>query len=106
MDLVDGTNLAQVQSTLYKVGGQAQKQGYAGATIGIKQGSENKREFSDEQLKSGQNIIGLQVIICPKIAKIGLITDKLIKFSPWPKCFNPCGESEQLIVNLNVAKNG
>ncbi|CBY12189.1 unnamed protein product [Oikopleura dioica] len=61
VDLVDGTNLAQVQSTLYKVGGQAQKQGYAGATIGIKQGSENKREFSDEQLKSGQNIIGLQM---------------------------------------------
>merc|ERR1711953_1466409 len=61
VDLVDGTNLAQVQSTLYKVGGQAQKQGYTGPTIGIKQGSENKREFSDEQLKSGQNIIGLQM---------------------------------------------
>jgi hypothetical protein len=59
--LVDGTNLYQVFSTIYKVGGQAQKQGYTGPVIGVKQGSSNKREFTEEQLRSGQNTIGLQV---------------------------------------------
>lgn len=61
VDLVDGTNLAQVQSTMYKLGGQCQKNGFTGPTIGIRQGSQNKRDFSDETLKSGQNIIGLQM---------------------------------------------
>ena len=61
MDLVDGTNLAQVQATIYKLGGQAQKQGFDGPVIGVKQGTSNKRDFSDDQLKAGQNVIGLQV---------------------------------------------
>ena len=60
---MDGTNLAQVQSTLYKLGGQAQKQGFDGPVIGVKQGTQNKRDFSEDQLKAGQNVIGLQVNI-------------------------------------------
>ena len=60
---MDGTNLSQVQSTLYKLGGQAQKQGFDGPVIGVKQGSQNKRDFSEDQLKAGQNVIGLQVNI-------------------------------------------
>ena len=59
--MVDGTNLAQVQATMYKLGGQAQKLGYNGPVIGVKQGTTNKREFSEDQLKAGQNVIGLQV---------------------------------------------
>ena len=59
--MVDGTNLSQVQTTLYKLGGQAQKKGFAGPVIGVKQGETNKREFSEQQLKEGRNVIGLQV---------------------------------------------
>lgn len=61
VDLVDGTNLSQVQATMYKLGGQAQKTGYEGPVIGVKQGTTNKRDFSDDQLKAGQNVIGLQM---------------------------------------------
>ena len=46
---------------MYKLGGQAQKTGYEGPVIGVKQGTTNKRDFSDDQLKAGQNVIGLQV---------------------------------------------
>ena len=63
VDLVEAQNLAQVQTTLYKLGGQAQKVGFSGPVIGVKQGDGNKREFSEEQLKAGQNVIGLQVNI-------------------------------------------
>ena len=59
--MVESQNLAQVQTTLYKLGGQAQKKGFAGPVIGVKQGDANKREFTEEQLKAGQNVIGLQV---------------------------------------------
>merc|ERR1712141_292664 len=61
VDLVEAQNLAQVQTTLYKLGGQAQKVGFSGPVIGVKQGDGNKREFTDEQLKAGQNVIGLQM---------------------------------------------
>ena len=59
--MVDGTNLSQVQTTLYKLGGQAQKKGFNGPVIGVKQGETNKRDFSEQQLKEGRNVIGLQV---------------------------------------------
>ena len=59
--MVEAQNLAQVQTTLYKLGGQAQKKGFNGPVIGVKQADANKRTFTDEQLKAGQNVIGLQV---------------------------------------------
>ena len=65
VDLVEAQNLAQVQTTLYKMGGQAQKVGFAGPVIGVKQADANKREFSQEQLDAGKNVIGLQVRINP-----------------------------------------
>ena len=61
VDLVEAQNLAQVQTTLYKMGGQAQKVGFSGPVIGVKQADANKREFSQEQLEAGKNVIGLQV---------------------------------------------
>ena len=61
VDLVEAQNLAQVQTTLYKMGGQAQKVGFSGPVIGVKQADANKREFSQEQLDAGKNVIGLQV---------------------------------------------
>jgi len=61
VDLVEAQNLAQVQTTLYKMGGQAQKVGFSGPVIGVKQADANKREFSQEQLDAGKNVIGLQM---------------------------------------------
>ena len=43
------------------MGGQAQKVGFSGPVIGVKQADANKREFSQEQLEAGKNVIGLQV---------------------------------------------
>ena len=61
VDLYDGQNLAQVQMTIFKVGGMAKKKGFAGPSIGVKVADQNVRNFSDEQLREGQSIIGLQV---------------------------------------------
>ena len=61
MDLYEGQNLAQVQMTIFKLGGMAKKKGFSGPTIGVKVADQNQRQFSEGQLKEGQNIIGLQV---------------------------------------------
>ena len=50
--------------TIFKVGGMAKKKGFAGPAIGVKVADQNKRNFSDEKLREGQGIIGLQVNLC------------------------------------------
>lgn len=40
---------------------QAQSNGYGGAVLGPKESASNVREFTEEQLKAGQNVIGLQM---------------------------------------------
>lgn len=59
--MYEGQNLPQVQMTIFKVGGMAKKKGFAGPCIGVKVADQNKRNFSDEKLREGQSIIGLQV---------------------------------------------
>jgi len=61
VDLYEGQNLAQVQMTIFKLGGMAQKKGFAGPAIGVKVAEQNKRNFSEDKLREGQSIIGLQV---------------------------------------------
>ena len=39
---------------------KAQKNGFNGPTLGPKLSEENKREFTKEQLKAGDSVIGLQ----------------------------------------------
>merc|ERR550532_1963842 len=39
---------------------QTQKNGWDGPGLGVKQATENKRQFDDEVLKAGQSMIGLQ----------------------------------------------
>merc|ERR1719277_803608 len=39
----------------------AKKKGFAGPCIGVKVADQNKRNFSDEKLREGQSIIGLQM---------------------------------------------
>ena len=41
--------------------GQATAKGLNVPTLGPKEASANKREFTEEQLKEGQNVIGLQM---------------------------------------------
>ena len=48
--------------TIFKLGGMAKKKGFAGPTIGVKVADQNQRQFSEDQLKEGQSIIGLQVL--------------------------------------------
>ena len=40
---------------------QAQTTGFSGPTLGPKEATESKREFSEGQLREGQNVIGLQM---------------------------------------------
>jgi len=40
---------------------QAQVKGYEGAALGPREAQRNVREFSDEQMKAGQTVIGLQM---------------------------------------------
>ena len=40
---------------------QAQAKGFNGPTLGPKESKGEKREFTEEQLKAGQNVIGLQM---------------------------------------------
>ena len=53
--------MVQVLTTIFSVGSVAQTRGYNGPTIGARIASENKREFSDEQLRQGSSIIGSQM---------------------------------------------
>jgi len=39
---------------------QAQKQGFDGPQLGVRVASANKREFDEQTLKAGRNVIGLQ----------------------------------------------
>uniref|UniRef100_F6Y516 Calponin-homology (CH) domain-containing protein n=1 Tax=Ciona intestinalis TaxID=7719 RepID=F6Y516_CIOIN len=59
VDLYEGGNLGQVQSTIFKVGAEAKNRGLHG--IGVKKAEENKRVFDEQKMREGRNIIGLQM---------------------------------------------
>lgn len=61
VDLYEKQNMWQVVCCIHALGRKAQQQGYAGPTLGPKEASANVREFSEEQMKAGQNVIGLQM---------------------------------------------
>lgn len=46
---------------MYAVGSVAGKKGFEGPCIGAKIADANPREFSEEQLKQGETMIGLQM---------------------------------------------
>lgn len=60
VDLYEGQNMVQVVNTLHALGRKAQKNGYTGPTLGVKEADHNPRNFSEETLKAGQTVIGLQ----------------------------------------------
>jgi len=59
VDLYEGTNMPQVISGIYALGRKAQTMGKQG--IGPKESEKNERNFSEEQLREGRNVIGLQM---------------------------------------------
>jgi len=59
-DLFEGTNLAAVQRTIFNLGGVAQKKGFSPA-IGVKVSDENKRNFTQQQMRAGETIISKQM---------------------------------------------
>ncbi|KAK7479229.1 hypothetical protein BaRGS_00029573 [Batillaria attramentaria] len=59
--LFERTNMTQVVNTLHALGRAAQKNGYQGRTIGVKESAYNPRNFSEDKLREGQTIIGLQM---------------------------------------------
>ena len=50
----------QVVVALYALSAVSIKNGWAGASIGVKMSEENKRNFTEEQLNEGKTVIGLQ----------------------------------------------
>jgi hypothetical protein len=59
VDLYEGENIPQVVNGLHALGRKAQAKGQEG--IGPKEAVANKREFDEQTLKAGQNVIGLQM---------------------------------------------
>lgn len=59
VDLYEKQNLWQVIICLQALARKAQAKGYKG--FGPKEAEENRRSFTQEQMKAGQNVIGLQM---------------------------------------------
>uniref|UniRef100_A0A1B0DFZ6 Transgelin n=1 Tax=Phlebotomus papatasi TaxID=29031 RepID=A0A1B0DFZ6_PHLPP len=60
-DLWDRKNIALVTQTIFAVGRATYRHPeWKGPFLGPRPSEENRREFSDEQLRAGENIIGLQ----------------------------------------------
>jgi len=59
-DLYENKNLYMIVDNIYNLGGMTQKKGWTGPQLGVKQASENKRNFDEDTLKAGQSLIGLQ----------------------------------------------
>ena len=59
VDLYEGKNIPQVIAGLEALGRKAKSKHLYG--IGAKESTRNEREFTEQQLKAGQHIIGLQM---------------------------------------------
>jgi len=59
VDLYEAANIPQVINGIFALGRRCAKV-YDGPRLGPEESTENKREFTEEQLKAGHGIIGLQ----------------------------------------------
>ncbi|KAL8562209.1 hypothetical protein ACOMHN_005194 [Nucella lapillus] len=59
--LFEKTNMTQVVNTIHSLGRIAQKKGFAGPKLGVKESEHNPRNFSEEKLREGHTVIGLQM---------------------------------------------
>jgi len=60
VDLYEGQNIPQVMQGVAALARKCQTKGYDGPSFGPNESVKNKREFSEDQLRAGQGIIGLQ----------------------------------------------
>merc|ERR1712002_475314 len=58
-DLYEGTNIPQVINGIFALGRRCHKF-YNGPRLGPEESTANKREFTEEQLRAGEGVIGLQ----------------------------------------------
>ncbi|KAK3739018.1 hypothetical protein QZH41_010475 [Actinostola sp. cb2023] len=61
VDLYENQNMPLVISGLHAFARKAHASGKPVPPLGPKEATANKREFTDEQLRDGQNVIGLQM---------------------------------------------
>lgn len=61
VDLFENQNMWQVVLGIHAFGRKAQVKGFNGPSLGPKESLKNERHFTDEQLKAGQGVIGLQM---------------------------------------------
>ncbi|THD27702.1 Transgelin [Fasciola hepatica] len=61
VDLYEARNMAQVLNTILQLGTECQRNNFNGPTCGPKPTYENKRDFTEEQLRLSEGIIGLQM---------------------------------------------
>jgi hypothetical protein len=59
VDLYEGTNIPQVINGIFALGRRCHKF-YNGPRLGPEESTANKREFTEEQLRAGEGVIGLQ----------------------------------------------
>lgn len=60
-DLFDGTNITAVINTIHAVGRKAQSNDYMGPILGPREATRNPRQFSGDQLRESESLIGLQM---------------------------------------------
>ena len=60
-DLYDRTNMTAVINTIHAVGRKAQSNDYLGPILGPRESTRNPRQFSEQQLRQSERLIGLQM---------------------------------------------
>ncbi|XP_065071495.1 myophilin-like [Rhopilema esculentum] len=60
VDLYENQNMTQVIDGIHALGRKAPSVGYRGPGLGPKEATANKREFTEQQRRAGDGIIGLQ----------------------------------------------
>lgn len=62
VDLYEEANMSQVVNGIHALGRQAQKKGYRGPALGVKEATKQQKHFNPEQTrKAGEAVIGLQM---------------------------------------------
>ena len=59
VDLFEKRNIPQVTQCIHALGRHAQRKKFTGPSLGPKMSDPNQRDFSDEQLRAGQSMVGL-----------------------------------------------
>jgi len=79
-DLYEGDDMVAVINQIYTLGSKAQEyEHYTGPKLGVKHAQENKREFTEEQIKEGKKIVPLQNAGSIAVEK-GKGTDHIVQY--------------------------